>query len=146
MVKYFAFIFVSFSILSCSTTEHSPKKQTHIQINIPEINLEEIEYYTEDQLDKTDILKMKMAGLHSGIEYPEEAREQKIQGRVVLDVLISKKGEPYIIGIKESVHESLVYEAIRVIKKSTFAPIFLSGEPINVLIEFPIVFRLGTMN
>src|SRR5690606_37417059 len=83
--------------------------------------------------------------LGSSIMYPTEAREEGIEGRVVVRFTIKGDGTIDDIIVKESVHPLLDNEAIRVIRgmKGMWTPGTQKGEPVDVYFTIPINFSLG---
>ena len=73
--------------------------------------------------------------------YPQEAVEKKIQGRVIVQLRIDKKG---ILSIKKIYGNPLLEEeACRIFDGfPQFSPALLRGKPVNILYNSPIVFRL----
>jgi hypothetical protein len=73
--------------------------------------------------------------------YPQEAVEKKIEGRVIVQLRIDKKG---ILSIKKIYGNPLLEEeACRIFDGfSQFSPALLRGKPVNILYNYPIVFRL----
>ena len=74
--------------------------------------------------------------------YPQEAVEKKIEGRVIVQLRIDKKG---ILSIKEIIGRNplLEEEACRIFDGfPQFSPALLRGKPVNILYNYPIVFRL----
>ena len=74
--------------------------------------------------------------------YPQEAVEKKIEGRVIVQLRIDKKG---ILSIKEirGRNPLLEEEACRIFDGfPQFSPALLRGKPVNILYNYPIVFRL----
>ncbi len=73
--------------------------------------------------------------------YPQEAVEKKIEGRVIVQLRIDKKG---ILSIKKIYGNPLLEEeACRIFDGfPQFSPALLRGKPINILYNYPIVFRL----
>ena len=75
--------------------------------------------------------------------YPQEAVEKKIQGRVIVALRIDKKG---ILSIKEIIGRNplLEEEACRIFDGfPQLSPALLRGKPVNILYNYPIVFRLA---
>ena len=75
--------------------------------------------------------------------YPQEAVEKKIEGRVIVQLRIDKKG---ILSIKEIIGRNplLEEEACRIFDGfPRFSPALLRGKPVNILYNYPIVFRLA---
>ncbi|MBB3054806.1 energy transducer TonB [Mucilaginibacter gotjawali] len=84
----------------------------------------------------------KYLGNH--IEYPDDARENVIQGVVHLSFVVEKDGRLSEIKVKKGVYPSIDLEALRVMKK---CPLWLPGtqygRPVRVVYEIPISFSLG---
>ena len=77
------------------------------------------------------------------LRYPQEAVEKKIQGRVIVALRIDKKG---ILSIKEIIGRNplLEEEACRIFDGfPQLSPALLRGKPVNILYNYPIVFRLA---
>ena len=74
--------------------------------------------------------------------YPQEAVEKKIEGRVIVALRIDKKG---ILSIKEIIGRNplLEEEACRIFDGfPQLSPALLRGKPVNILYNYPIVFRI----
>lgn len=137
MTKFYVyFIGLLLVLSSCSTTE----KAAPPPVDIPEINLTEVDYYTQQEVDKkpspVDFSIARKVG------YPAEARKKNIQGEVIVEVLITKEGNAYITNIKKSAHPILDNGVITIIKETTFEPGILKDKPVNVLTTFPVKFNL----
>ena len=74
--------------------------------------------------------------------YPQEAVEKKIQGRVIVALRIYKEGH---LSIKKIYGNPLLEEeACRIFDGfPQFSPALLRGKPVNILYNYPIVFRLA---
>ena len=74
--------------------------------------------------------------------YPQEAVEKKIEGRVIVQLRIDKKG---ILSIKKIYGNPLLEEeACRIFDGfPQFSPALQRGKPVNILYNYPIVFRLA---
>ena len=75
------------------------------------------------------------------LQYPEKGIEGRIQGRVIVQLRIDKKG---ILSIKKIYGNPLLEEeACRIFDGfPQFSPALLRGKPVNILYNYPIVFRL----
>ncbi|WP_404980904.1 energy transducer TonB [Capnocytophaga granulosa] len=73
--------------------------------------------------------------------YPQEAVEKKIQGRVIVALRIDKEGH---LSIKKIYGNPLLEEeACRIFDGfPQFSPALLRGKPVNILYNYPIVFRI----
>ena len=73
--------------------------------------------------------------------YPQEAVEKKIEGRVIVQLRIDKEG---FLSIKKIYGNPLLEEeACRIFDGfPQFSPALLRGKPVNILYNYPIVFRL----
>ena len=75
--------------------------------------------------------------------YPQEAVEKKIQGKVIVQLRIDKKG---ILSIKEIRGRDplLEEEACRIFDGfPQLFPALQRGKPVNILYNYPIVFRIS---
>jgi len=81
------------------------------------------------------------------ISYPPEARENGIEGEVIIEFEITKTGEVENIVIKEDIGGGCSEEAKRMLEVITqgvsFHPAELEGVPVRVKMEVPIRFKLS---
>lgn len=76
--------------------------------------------------------------------YPAEAQEKGIQGKVYVNFVIDKKGQPVKISIAKGVHHLIDNEAMRVISMMpTWRPGMQRGKTVNVSFTVPIDFALS---
>jgi TonB family protein len=75
--------------------------------------------------------------------YPAEAKEHKIQGTVVLSVVINKDGSPENIKVTGGPNE-LQQSAIDAVRQWRWQPYLLNGDPIEVLTTINIVYQLAS--
>lgn len=81
--------------------------------------------------------------IYANIQYPEIAKENNIQGRVILRFCVTYKGGVDQVSILKPVDPSLDNEAIRVIKMlPPWKPGKQGGKPVNVWYSVPVVFQL----
>lgn len=84
-----------------------------------------------------------MTWLTHNLHYPAIARDQKIQGKVVVSFIINKDGTVSNIKVEQSVDVSLDREALRVVKlMPKWKPAILHGKPCRSMFVIPIVFSL----
>ena len=110
---------------------------------------EESVYNEVNEIDKVDEKPSFPGGesamksyLNSNVKYPVEARENCIQGRVIVQFIIEKDGSISDVKISESVNPSFDREALRVVKAMPkWNPGKLQGIPARVKNEVPVVFR-----
>ena len=74
--------------------------------------------------------------------YAEEAREARIEGTVVLRVLVGTDGKPYDIQVTKSLAHGLDESAIAAVRKWTFEPGTYDGKPVPVQTNQTVNFRL----
>ena len=75
--------------------------------------------------------------------YPPQAAENRIQGRVILEVVISKDGDVTNVKVVKGVDPLLDKEALRVINlMPKWKPGKQRGEAVNVKYTIPVTFRL----
>ena len=115
--------------------------------DIPFFLIEKPPYYvqTDTLTGETKEIPMKNfldQWVMKNIRYPQEAVEKKIQGKVIVQLRIDKKG---ILSIKEirGCNPLLEEEACRIFDGfPQLFPALQRGKPVNILYNYPIVFRL----
>jgi len=76
-------------------------------------------------------------------EYPPAARRLKLQGTVVVRVLISPAGTPEVVRLEKSSGTPLLDEAaLKAVRSWSFVPARLGNDQISVWVDVPIRFRL----
>ncbi|MBI5010899.1 MAG: energy transducer TonB [Bacteroidia bacterium] len=77
------------------------------------------------------------------LHYPDNARKNNIQGKVVVKFCVTSKGDVKDHQVIKSIDPDLDAEALRVIKTiMRFEPGFHEGKPVSVWYEVPISFVL----
>lgn len=76
------------------------------------------------------------------IEYPQEAVDAGIEGRLVLDFVVDTEGRPHSIHILQSLHPACDSAAVRALRETLFMPGRQDGEPVPVRMRLPVMFRL----
>jgi TonB family protein len=84
-----------------------------------------------------------MKAINDELQYPEEAKTQNIQGRVIVRFIVGTDGSVLNAEVIKSAHPLLDAEALRVIKKlSGFEPGMQGGVAVNVYYAIPVTFAL----
>lgn len=87
----------------------------------------------------TELMKF----IYANIQYPEIAKENNIQGRVILRFCVTYKGGVDQVTVLKGVDPSLDNEAVRVIKMlPPWKPGKQGGKPVNVWYSVPVTFQL----
>jgi TonB family protein len=90
---------------------------------------------------KSDIMSgQKISGENP--KYPPDARAKKIQGAVVLDVIIGKDGTVENIRVQKTPAESLAKSAMEAVRTWRYRPYLLNGNPIEVETTVNVVYDL----
>jgi TonB family protein len=75
------------------------------------------------------------------VTYPSEAKKQKIEGRVIIQFIVNRKGRPEAVSVLNSDNPLLKTEAKRVVSSMPdWKPGYQGGTPVNVY--FPVIFKL----
>ncbi len=104
------------------------------QENEPDIN----QFIYADEEPKP----LNLAEVNQAIGYPDSARNQNIEGRVVARILIDKEGNYVKHTITNSVDSLLVQAVEEHINEITFTPAKQNGEPIMYWMNIPFNFKL----
>ena len=77
------------------------------------------------------------------IRYPDACRDAGIQGRVIVDFVVTKEGSVSDARVVKSAHKYLDKEALRVVSNMPYwRPGAYKGKRVNVQMTMPIIFRL----
>ena len=77
------------------------------------------------------------------IKYPEQAKMEGIQGRVVLQFTVGEDGQVRDAKVLRGVHDALDAEALRVVSASPkWEPGRNKGKAVSVIYTFPVVFKI----
>lgn len=104
--------------------------------------------YSKEQVDKPAKFKSKKEDgllwyIASQLRYPKDALENRIQGTVVLELIINTEGRVINITVKQSVWSSLDKEAIRVSKSMPkWEPALKDGNPVCMQYIIPVNFTV----
>jgi len=92
-----------------------------------------------DEVDRQPRLVKRLPPL-----YPFEAKRKKIQGKVIIKVIVNKEGKATEPVVLES-HPKGVFEAaaLRAVKRWRFRPATKGGNPVDVYVVLPILFELA---
>lgn len=82
------------------------------------------------------------ADLQRRVQYPEIARRAGIEGKVVVKVLVGKDGKPKRAFVADSPSEMLNDAALKAVLATTFTPAIQNGNPIDVWVTIPIIFKI----
>jgi len=81
--------------------------------------------------------------VNGNLVYPENAKNDGIQGRLVLQFTICTDGKVRDVKVLRGIDPDLDAEALRVVSSSPdWKPGSVNGKPVNVSYVFPIVFKL----
>lgn len=83
-----------------------------------------------------------MQALYDEVRYPRRARQAGIEGRVIVQFVVSADGTVTDAKVARGVHPLLDEEALRAVRQMTFEPGMQRGEPVPVRMSLPVTFRL----
>jgi TonB family protein len=75
-------------------------------------------------------------------DYSEEARKQKYQGSVLLQVVVGEDGHARDVQIAQSLGLGLDEKALEAVRQWRFEPGRLEGRPVAVVVNIQVNFRL----
>jgi TonB family protein len=94
--------------------------------------------FTEVDIDPV----IDLEKLHKSIVYPTSARTKKIEGVVILNVLVDDQGTPVKCEVVRTENSILNQAAIDAVMKSKFKPAMLKNEAVPCWIDIPVEFKL----
>ncbi|MFH1197224.1 MAG: energy transducer TonB [bacterium] len=101
------------------------------------------ELFAQDKLDKVPFPAGGIEELAKNVKYPVEAKEAKIQGKVMVKVVVDEKGKVVETTILQSVSHGLDEAAINAIKATKFTPGEKDGKKVKAEVVIPISFKLN---
>lgn len=106
----------------------------------PEEEEEEEDFFVA--VENMPELKGGLAELQKKINYPEAARKAGIEGRVIIQFVVTEDGKVEDPRVVRGIGGGADEEALRVVKQAEFEPGRQRGEPVRVQYSLPITFRL----
>lgn len=83
------------------------------------------------------------AAIQRALKYPEIARKAGIEGKVIVQVLVSEKGQVVRTKIMKSLgHSGCDEAAVNAIKSVRWKPALQRDKPVKVWVAIPVIFRL----
>lgn len=86
-----------------------------------------------------------LGSLYLNIHYPEKARAQGIEGRLMLEFTVTPSGRVEDVQVAESLHPLCDSAAVRGVQSVDFIPAKQNGEPIPVRFRLPVRFKLANV-
>ncbi|MGB0346123.1 MAG: M56 family metallopeptidase, partial [Balneolaceae bacterium] len=83
-----------------------------------------------------------MASIQSKIMYPEVAKREGIEGRVVVQFIVTETGEIESPQIVKGIGSGCDEAALEAVMQAKFEPGLQRGEPVRVQYSIPVIFRL----
>lgn len=81
--------------------------------------------------------------LSKNLKYPRQARQSGVEGKVFIEFIINKSGEPTDLKVIKSIGAGCDEEAVRVLSLTKWEPGKQRGKPVRVKMTLPIYFKLG---
>jgi TonB family protein len=100
-------------------------------------------YNQADSLEKVGgAVSAPKAILQANASFSEYARKNKIQGTVVLTLIVDAHGLPQEVHVTRSLEPSLDQEAIAAVMRYRFHPAMKAGRPVSVQVSVEVRFKL----
>lgn len=75
--------------------------------------------------------------------YPQDAKDARVSGKVVLDATIGRDGRVHDLRVVEAPWPSLVASAMVAVSQWEYKPYFLNGQPVEVETDINVFYTLG---
>lgn len=138
-------------VVSCTTskeamtaTKMEKSTETNTNSEMEKDNDDNFHYMEDGRVAKyPGGMKALISFLSKNIKYPAIAQKKGNQGRVLVQVIINKKGRVRSPKILKSVSPELDKEAIRLVRLlSNWEPAFQRGHTVNMKFTVPVTFHL----
>ena len=150
-IKYALFVPLAIALLlasniSCVSTEKNEEALSSTPEETRAVKVPEGEIYqvVEEMPEFPGGMAECMKFLGKNIKYPTIAQENGIQGRVIVQMVVTKEGDLAEAKVVSGVDPNLDAEALRVINSMPkWKPGKQNGEAVNVKYTIPVMFRLS---
>ncbi|MEM1356643.1 MAG: energy transducer TonB [Bacteroidota bacterium] len=93
-----------------------------------------------------EVRKNFLVALYTQVQYPADARVNKIQGKVLIGMEIDEAGEIQETfvgkGLLPSIDKEALYATRRAAQKFKLSPAKQDGAPVPITLVFPVTFKL----
>ena len=96
----------------------------------------------EKELDKTPFPIGGIKEIAKNVEYPESAKKDGVQGKVIVKAFVDKNGNVTKTMIITSLNSDCDEAAETAIKKTSFKPAQIDGKNVDAEVTIPIMFKL----
>ena len=97
----------------------------------------------EKDLDKVPMPEGGITAIAHNVVYPQSAKENKIEGKVIINAVIDEKGNVVSTSVEKSLNAECDKAAEAAIKKTKFNPGMKNGKAVESEITIPIMFKLS---
>ncbi len=106
----------------------------------------EADVYDEKSVDEAPRMlpdaRTAMMEMQRRMDYPADARDEGVQGRIVITFVVDERGRVANPRVIDSVDPRLARAALEAVRTLRYAPALRGGEPVSVQITLPVTFRL----
>ena len=152
-IKYALFMVPAFALLvagntSCSqgaSEKQDAKEETVVPEAVPTDSVAKENAYdvVEQMPEFPGGMKEMLKFLQDNLKYPESAKKNNLEGRVIVQFVVEKDGTPTEFNVVRSVDPDLDAEALRVLKTMPkWKPGMQKGEAVRVKFTVPVAFKL----
>ena len=126
-----------------SDAEHNPRGVEIFEIPESKPDENSIFQIVETQPEFPGGMAELMKYLQKNIRYPQICKEQRVQGRVIVQFVVNTDSTITDVNVVKPVNPYLDKEAVRVVEAMPkWIPGKLHGEPVRVRFTLPVTFRL----
>tara|TARA_R110000868_G_scaffold408293_5_gene690989 strand:+ start:19574 stop:19981 length:408 start_codon:yes stop_codon:yes gene_type:complete len=133
MKSFTLVLFFSLSFLSCGIFENEEK------LDSLDMECEESFFVVVETMPQ---LIGGLGELQQSVTYPQEAIEAGVEGRVVTQFIVNKKGNVICPKVIRGIGGGCDEAALKAVEQAKFNPGMQNGEPVRVQYSLPIVFLL----
>ncbi|MBI9073016.1 MAG: energy transducer TonB [Melioribacteraceae bacterium] len=97
----------------------------------------------KQKLDKEPFPVGGLKTIMKNVEYPDKAKKEGIQGKVIVTAVIDAEGNVIKTSIEKSDNEVLNDAALKAVKNTKFTPGEKDGKKVKAEVTVPIMFKLS---
>lgn len=137
-------VLLAFCITACGSYDSQTESMATDLLNPVEFGQGDLIHQKVDQLpEPVGGFQNYFQTLANNLKYPEDAKKKGLEGKVLVQFIISKQGEVTNVEVLEGFHPECNLAAAQIVAKSDkWNPGIKDGKTVNTQLVLPITFKL----
>ena len=138
------FLFFILFLFACKTSKPSTKIISSDEFHQKITKIDSSEFNNKDNIaiQKFPSIVGGLKAISRHLSYPKRAKENNIQGKVILQFIVTKNGSISYINVKKGLGYGCDQEALKALKSVEIEPGTINGTSVDMPSSVPVFFRL----